>query len=226
MIPYNSYRYLYPPRPEKALAANLIPSYEKRGFLAQPKFNGSCMLIFTNGIQTVFMNRHKQEFTKSVDISSVFGKLHRQTLPDDTRKWMVLVGEYMNKSQKDIDGQVFNHKLVLFDILVFDGVQLLGKTFQERVELLDRLYGKDDLIRTAEGIKQHKFMYNTPVENVYRVKTFYDCLPALWADVVQVPMLEGLVLKRADAKLENGIGEKNNTSTQVKFRKPHKNYAH
>ncbi len=226
MIPYNEFRYLYPPRAEKALAPNIIKSYEKRGFMAQPKLNGSCMVIFTNGIETVFMNRHREYFTKPVEISGVFKELHRQTLPNDGNKWMVLVGEYMNKSQKNEFNEVFNHKLVLFDILAFDGVQLLGRTFQERVDLLDKLYGKDDLIMTPDGVKQNKFLYTTPVKDVYRVKTFYDCLTPLWNDLVKIGMMEGLVLKKANAKLENGTGEKNNATSQVKFRKTHKNYAH
>jgi hypothetical protein len=37
-------------------------------------------------------------------------------------------------------------------------------------------------------------------------------------------MLEGWVLKRRDAKLERGTREKNNVNSQLKCRKPTKNY--
>jgi len=37
-------------------------------------------------------------------------------------------------------------------------------------------------------------------------------------------MYEGLVLKRLDGKLENGITESNNIRTQIKCRKSTKNY--
>jgi hypothetical protein len=39
----------------------------------------------------------------------------------------------MNKSKSDENGQVFNHKLVIFDTLVHNGTYLLGTTFQDRV---------------------------------------------------------------------------------------------
>jgi hypothetical protein len=42
--------------------------------------------------------------------------------------------------------------------------------------------------------------------------------------LIKIDMIEGLVLKRKSAKLEIGNTENNNTKSQVKFRKPTKNY--
>ena len=39
-------------------------------------------------------------------------------------------------------------------------------------------------------------------------------------------MYEGWVLKKKGSKLKNGLSEKNNTDTQMKFRKPTKNYSY
>ena len=39
-------------------------------------------------------------------------------------------------------------------------------------------------------------------------------------------MYEGWVLKKRMAKLKNGLSEKNNTDSQMKFRKPTKNYSY
>jgi hypothetical protein len=39
-------------------------------------------------------------------------------------------------------------------------------------------------------------------------------------------MIEGLVMKRMNAKLELGTSENNNTKSQLKSRKPTKNYKY
>jgi len=227
MIPYNQYRYLYPPRPEKALPSNVIPSYEARNeYGAQPKLNGDCLLIFMNGIETILMDRHNTVYSKS-KIDLEIASLYRETLSDGvTNKWMVLVGEYMSKSQRDASGSIWNHKFVIHDIIAYDGVQLVGDTFEERVELLDRLYGKDDKEITPTGIKKLDFLYNTTSSVCFRVKTYYHNLDKLWEDLVSIGMYEGLVFKKLKSRLENGNKVANNSANMFKFRKATKNYSH
>jgi len=229
-LQYNNFRYLYPPRPENALPRKLIPGYEKRKmFLAQPKLNGDCLLVFMNGKQTIFMDRHKTIYTKiPAGVAENIASLYKETLTDGSpsNKWMVLVGEFMAKSQKDADNKVFNHKFIIHDIIVFDGVQLVGKTTQERVDLLDTLYGKDEMVLTENGVKHLDYLYNAGQPNCFRVKSYYECLDRLWDDITKIGMYEGLVFKMINAKLENGVTEKNNSSSMLKFRKPTKNYSH
>ena len=238
MIPYKSYRYLYPPRAEKALPSSSIEQYDNHArtasgygiYGAQPKLNGDCMLIFTNGIETIVKNRHKENFKKTITMMEDLKRVHRETLDGTKNKWMVLVGEYMIKSKMNADGKVWNNKFVIFDIIVYDGMQLLGTTFEERQTLLDQLYGKEDASFTRgmnderTGVYDDKFIYATSMPNIHRVRTFKDCLSALWNDLVKIDMYEGLVFKRASAKLENGLSENNNTLSQVKIRKETKNY--
>ena len=108
MIPYKYYRYIFPPRAEKALPASSLKDYDNGTFIAQPKLNGDCMLIFTNGIETVVMNRHKEAFSKSISLIPTLRTLHRETAiekeGDQKNKWMILVGEYMSKSKKNAEG--------------------------------------------------------------------------------------------------------------------------
>ncbi|RYF04688.1 MAG: hypothetical protein EOO77_29310, partial [Oxalobacteraceae bacterium] len=42
---YEKFSYLYPPRPEKAVPRALLGYYEKRGWVAQAKKNGTCNVI-------------------------------------------------------------------------------------------------------------------------------------------------------------------------------------
>jgi len=226
MIPYPKYRYLFPPRAENALPDNQLAKFDNGTYIAQPKLNGDCMLVFTNGIETIVMNRHKEEFSKTIKMMPQLKKLHRESVNGVKNKWMVLVGEYMIKSKKNAENKTWNEKYVIFDIIAFDGVQLIGKTFAERQDLLDSIYGKQEIALTATGTYTDKFLYATEIEDIFRVKSFRDCFSAAWNDLIKIDMYEGLVLKRADAKLENGNTQKNNMNSQMKFRKPTKLYVY
>ena len=130
--------------------------------------------------------------------------------------WFVLNGEYMNKSKINQKGNVFNQKLVIFDVLVYNGVQTIGMTFNERIELLNKLFVSTE----------YDGYINKISENVYIVKSFYQNFKNIYEKIVQIDMYEGWVLKKKGSKLKNGLSEKNNTDTQMKFRKPTKNYSY
>jgi ATP-dependent DNA ligase len=120
----------------------------------------------------------------------------------------------MNKNKKGIDGKPWNHKFVIFDILVYNGDYLLGSTFEERVKLLDKLFGTVD---------ENAYLYKIS-ETIYRVKTFYENFTQLWSEITKIDMLEGFVMKKIGAKLERGLTEKNNHLNILKTRKATKNY--
>lgn len=224
MIPFKSFRYIYPPRPENAVSAERLADYDNGEYIAQPKLNGDCLEVYTNGIEVLLYNRHKQVYKKVPDINLV--GLHRETIDGTKNKWMCLVGEFMDKSKINEFDENFNGNFIIFDIIVFDSMQLVGKSFEERKLLLDSLYGKEDCTILDDGIRHHKFLHTTPIDKVFRVKTFRDCFSKLWEDLVKIDVYEGLVLKKAKAPLDNGVTEKNNTLSQVKFRKPTKNYLY
>ena len=103
---------------------------------------------------------------------------------------------------------------LIFDILVYNGEYLLGSTFEERVALLDNLYGTED---------ENEYLYKI-TDKIFRVKTFYDNFTERWNEIVKIGMLEGFVLKKKEAKLERGLSEKNNCLWQLKSRKSNKLY--
>lgn len=221
MIAYDKYRYIFPPRPQHALPSSSLNSYDNGQYLAQPKLNGDCMLIFTNGIEYIVKDRHNKDFKKSIAMLPKLKTLHRESTPG-ANKWMALVGEYMIKSKKNTLGKVWNEKFAIHDIIAFDGVQLVGKTNDERQALLDKLYGISETPLGDSYID--KFLYATDLEDIYRMKNFYGNFKELYDEMVKTDMYEGLVLKKKSGKLENGTSEKNNTNTQFKFRKETKNY--
>lgn len=207
---YESYRYIFPPRPKNAVPDDEINYWDSTNqMIAQPKLNGSNCVIFTDGVRQIVMNRHNQRLTNFRLTESEVKEIYRG------EGWMVINGEYMNKSKMDENGQVFNHKFVIFDILTFNGEYMVGRTFDERVKLLDELYGQ------VESEKDYLYKIS---ENIYRVKSYTTDFKRLYDRLITIDMVEGLVMKRKSSKLELGTTENNNTKSQVKARKPTRNY--
>lgn len=210
---YNSYRYIYPPRPRNAIMSDELNFWDNGNLLGQPKLNGSNTSIYTNGIKTMVMNRHNQRLTNFELPQDELKSLHR----GNEGEWLMLNCEYLNKSKQDERSVTFNHKLIIFDILVFKSEYLVGSSFSERITLLDELYGTKD--------SEKPYLYSIS-DNVYRVKTYDKDFKRIFDDLTKIDMVEGLVLKRASAKLEIGNTENNNTKSQLKARKPTKNYRY
>lgn len=210
MIKYEKFRYIYPPRPEINLPSSELVKYDNGLWFGQPKLNGSNVTIFTNGTELHIYNRHNSPLSNVKMTNQEFLSLHRG------KGWFVLNGEYMNKAKINSKGEAFNHKLVIFDVLVYNGTQTIGMSFDERIKLLNTLFKSteyDGYINKIDG-------------NVYIVKSFYENFDTIYQKIVQIDMYEGWVLKKRTSKLKNGLSEKNNTDSQIKFRKPTKNYSY
>lgn len=211
MAKYLNYRYIFPPRPKNAIPDSELEFWDNGSLVAQPKLNGSNCVIFTNGEKFIAMNRHNQRLTNFNLTDNELKDIYRG------QGWMVLNGEYMNKSKSDENGQVFNHKFVIFDILAVDGEYLVGKTFEERIKLLDNLYGQVD--------SEKEYLYKI-TENIYRVKSYTGEFKSIFDKLTPIDMIEGVVMKRRTARLELGTSENNNTKSQLKCRKATKNYKY
>lgn len=210
---YESYRYIFPPRPKNAVPDDEINYWDSTNqMIAQPKLNGSNCVIFTDGVRQIVMNRHNQRLTNFRLTESEIKEIYRG------EGWMVINGEYMNKSKMDENDQVFNHKFVIFDILTFNGEYMVGRTFDERVKLLDELYGQVD--------SEKDYLYKIST-NIYRVKSYTENFKSLYDRLTKNnQVIEGLVLKRKLARLELGASMDNNTRSQVKCRVATKNYRY
>jgi hypothetical protein len=209
---YPKFSFIYPPRPKNSVSPTELNYFENQCLIAQPKINGSNTSIYTNGQSVIVMNRHGQRLTGfSINTDEIL------SLYKGTGGWMVLNAEYLNKSQTDETGRVFNHKLIIFDILVYDSNYLVGSTFESRVKLLDELYGNKECDK--------EYLYNIS-ENVYRVKTYTENFENLFNNLIKIGMYEGLVFKRMSGKLEMGLRELNTCASQFKIRKGTKSYKY
>jgi hypothetical protein len=208
--PYNDFRYIYPPRPEIKTPPKAIPIYERMGFWGTPKLNGSNGMSFIKPGTTKVMGRHNDSFSRQIVPHEDFQRLHRGS------GWMVLNGEYMNKSKRDGNGVIFNANFVIFDILVYNGKYLIGSTYEERQELLDSLYNLSPFDPWIDKVSN----------NIYRVKNFKSGFLDKYDEIIQIDMYEGWVLKKPKGKLETGFRYGNNTGWQLKARKSTKNYSY
>ena len=212
MPKYLTYRYLYPPRPKNAISPDDLSFWDNGSLICQPKLNGSNASIYTNGQKIIVMNRHGQRLTNVRVSDSEILSLYR-----GNGGWMILNCEYLNKSKSDETGQPFNHKFVIFDILCYDGDYLVCKTFEERVNLLDTLYDQVD--------SEKDYLYSIST-NIYRVKSYRDGFKEFFDKYTPIDIIEGVVMKRCNAKLEVGSSELNNSKSQIKCRKSTKNYKY
>jgi ATP-dependent DNA ligase len=214
---YESFRYIYPPRPKNAVSPEDLIKWEGMGMTAQLKFNGSNCLVFTNGERIIPMNRHGERITGFTLNTDQIKNLY-QSATNVTGSWMVVNGEWMNKSKLDERGVSFNGNFVIFDILVKDSKYLVGKTFSERIEIMDKAWGVDE-----SGDKDYLY---TISDNIWRVKSIDLGFEGYFNKMSDIDMIEGLVLKRKNARLEIGNTENNNIKSQIKSRKKTKNYKY
>lgn len=216
-LDYNKYSYLFPPRPEKTTHHSELDKFDNGTFIAQPKYNGTCCNVFVSEKELVVMNRHKGEITSKYEHIDFRG-MHKG------KGWMVICGEFLNKNKKGEDGNPFNLKFVIWDILVYEGKYLIGTTLEDRLTLLENLYPCSGMSVGKGKFESYKHLCCTKYANVYRAPSYHKNFQKLYQSIVDTDLYEGIVLKRRDAKLMYGFTEKNNNAWQIKCRKPTKNY--
>jgi hypothetical protein len=199
---YNEYQYWWPPRPEQKIAKPMLGFYQKRGFVAQKKKNGTCTVIFAKGDQVIFKTRHNDDhklWTPQADHIKFFS---------GSEGWNVYTAELLHSK---VTGGPKN-ELFIFDQLVRDGVSLVGTTFASRVLAMRQKFGgeaESDQYRIADRITL--------------AKCFTGGFTALF-DTLSAED-EGLVLKDPNATLKACLKPDSNKTWQVKCRIAAANYS-
>ncbi len=215
---YNN-QFLYSPRPEHKLKPESLRFYDNDTYIAQPKLNGSNTLLMISDSEKspIVWNRHNEIRTKA-NLPSNIAKLHRG---DGS---MLLNGEFMDKSKKNFYGNNFNGNFVIFDILAFNGKVLVKSTTQDRIMLLNSLYGDNDAIVSTTGEYTAEKHLHPIQDNCWRVCNYVTNFFALYNSLVKTDMMEGLVLKKKAGILAPPISESINSGWSFKCRKPTKLY--
>jgi len=208
---YSSFRYLWPPRPEKAIPREMLGFYANRGWVAQCKMNGTCSVLAISPERQIFaMNRHEDEHKlwqpKPAHLQD-FVKL-------PGKGWYVFVAELLHSKVPGIRDVNYVH-----DILVADGVQLAGTRFDQRQERLSWL-----LLNRKRGKSREMLTHWEITPTLWLAKNYVNGFGDLF-DRLDRPEHEGLVLKNPAGTLSMCLREGDNSGWQVKCRRPHKNYS-
>ena len=177
-----------------------IPMMEKLGYWAQKKKNGTCTVIFTHGNEVIFKQRREEQdhiaWSPKAEHLEFFGSL--------SPHWNVFNAELLHSK-----GPAIKDELFIFDILVHEGVYLVGKTFAERMQILSDMFKakwKDE----GDKYRVHK--------HVTIAKTYSGGFKGLFDNLG--PLDEGLVFKLPKGKLQPCVKEDSNSSTMQKCRHP------
>ena len=214
---YDQFKYLYPPRPQFKIPPSDLIKYENGDYYAQIKYNGTACVVFTNGEELQVYNRHKQTLSKYSPFIPF-----KKFSPDG--KWYVYAGEYLNKGQKGENGDIERDKFVIWDCLVYAGEYLVGKTFSERMAMIDARYPCYGMRVGEKYLESYDYLCSTTIEGVYKSPVYCAGFDFLYEDLIKTDLYEGVVLKKRDAKLTFGFQEKNNSEWQLKCRKENKLY--
>lgn len=210
MVRYDSFSYLWPPRPESAVAPLVLKSLEKRGWIAQVKKNGTCSVIFVSPDKKVTaMNRHNEEhkaWTPTPEVMADFARL-------PGNGWYVFVGELLHNK---ISSAALKNIHYVHDVLVANGEYLVGRTQEQRQDILHDLLMTDDAVETASHYVVSPYLW-IPVE--YEAD-FAGLFASLKDDED-----EGIVMKDPNQKLVFCSRQKANVAGQVKCRRTHKNFS-
>lgn len=199
---YTSYRYLYPPRPETKIAPDMLVAYERKGWVAQVKKNGTCTVIFAKGDTVIFKTRHDTDH-KMWSPKAV----HVAPFKNDGSQWDVYVAELLHSKTKDTKDTLY-----VFDIIVRRGEHLTGTTFAERQKTLQAMF-------TGE----REFGHLRVNSGVTVATSFTTEFGRTWNSLSDED--EGLVLKDPNGKLSLCLKAGANGTWQVKCRKSTKNYS-
>lgn len=217
---YESYQYLYPPRPERAIPVEQLGFFEKRGWVGQMKKNGTCTVLFvTPDKKVITKTRHDADHKMWSQNESRALEIF-ENLPGDN--WYVFVIEVLHNKTSLIKDTMY-----IFDIMVNDGELLVGSTFTERMDILKELFNVVDEDNVVSLSNNSHYILNS---NVWLARTITTGFKQIMRIANQqkpaegAPLDEGIVLKDPNAKLNMPGRAKSNGGWQVKCRISHKNY--
>ena len=207
---YTDFQFLYPPRPDTAIVTAMLNYFEKQGWVAQYKKNGTCTIVaIAPNKNVIAMNRHgdfHKAWQMTEHLKQELAKLFRE------KKWFVLVAEIMHSKGATIKDTIYVH-----DMLVWKSEMLLDSTFAERQKILD-----DRLITNVEA--QSHYVLDKDGKLWY-AKRFDKDFKKMFKAIKDPKIHEGLVLKDPEGKLRSCLTPTDNSYWMVKCRHKTKGYS-
>jgi hypothetical protein len=194
-----------------------LDTFDTGEYVVQPKYNGTCCIVFTNGTEVYVYNRHKQPmawYSPDIDFK---GLAHSD-------QWYVYTGEYLNKGKLGESGAKEKDKFIIWDILVWANQYLIGDDLLTRINLLEETYPCQRGKIGENGLEMYEHLCHTNLNGIYKAPSYMNGFLKLFEDISKTDLYEGLVLKKIESKLSYGFQMLNNHDWQIKCRKPTKVY--
>jgi hypothetical protein len=203
---YDAYNFISPPRAEQKISTMLLPFYERRGWQAQIKKNGTSSLIFVAPNKELVTKTRHGEDHKAWQVTPGSGAIFKR-LPG--KGWYVINAELLHSKTPHIKDTHY-----IYDVLVNDGVVLFGTTYAQRYAILQKLFLHNPLAceQSHYILDAHTWLARNVREN------FQGVFNALKNDED-----EGLVLRDMTGKLS--LSDSANAAWMCKVRRTHKNYT-
>ena len=219
--------YVYPPRSKSALPRHETAMLADFGWIANYKFNDSHLLLKLLPNDVEFWGRKGERLAYRPDNRLVAElRAAQDILGLDRDQYHLLDGGLLDSRHPSIKDVV-----VIWDILVRDGEHLLGSTYKQRCSLLMGVMPHND-----SWFYRHQD--HDPIDfgvrltdNVFMPRSYSSPdWTDMWHNVDVVnkpytdssgkvsPVLEGLMFKDINGKLEYGFRENNNTHFMVRSR--------
>jgi len=225
-------KYIYPPRAQTAIPREETGFFAELGWKAQLKYNDSRCLIKIKSNGTIELwNRHQEQFRNYTAPDSLVQQLHQiaKQLGCQSDSWSLLDGGLLDKKHAAI-----KNTIVIWDILVFNGQQLIGTTYNDRYQELYKISTLEtwDYTHASHGPVPFGRKFTTDVfMPEYYTHDFLagNQWSALWDIATKVnkpytigndikPVIEGIVIKDPNGVLGLGYQEKNNSEWMTRSR--------
>lgn len=225
----NPTKYIWPPRPDKAIPREATDFLKNSTWIAQLKYNDSrCLIKYLPDGTVELWNRHGERFRDYTPPDWLLQQLQeaREKLGLPAGEYHLLDGGLLDKKHAAIKDCV-----VIWDVLVASGIQLLGTTYQHRYDMLFAHNLSTSPIWTYSHPtypKPYAFGFSLTQNVFYPANYHSQHWDGLWADIAVInapyttgkptdknykisPLIEGLVFKDAQGKLKQAFKEKNNS---------------
>lgn len=216
--------YMYPPRPKNAVPPTELPKYQATGqWVIQRKFKGTRNVIhITPERKVVFWNRHKQSHKLWTPTKEIVRQFLALDLQPGFEYW--LDSELLHSKVAEATAPHLKNRIVLFDVLLVENPGNppeigLGKGTQ-----MERLAALAKLCRLPTKTEPHHHIALEVSENIWLAQTFESDFPAHFAEMIHLPEIEGVVLRRRDSVIDSLGTKEYETSWQIRCRKPEGHY--
>ncbi len=222
MLSVQSTQYIFPPRAEHCTPKDQVDTYFDMGWKAQIKYNDTrCLIKYLPNDKVELWNRHgmRINYTPTQRLNDQLNKIRQDLQLTD---WSLLDGGLLDSKHPAIKDQI-----VIWDIIVRNGTHLLGTSYQERFEQIQKIgsgshyyqpyHGKHAALDIGISLTKDVFCPRWYTREIYN---------HLWELVTTAnkpfpqssPVFEGCVIKDPTGILEMGFKTKNNTTWMAKSR--------